>query len=73
MSVLLTLLAFTAAAADPASQPAPAVAKPQAEKKICKVDPLETESRIRKRICKTESEWNEGSAKAGAKHSAPRD
>ncbi len=29
-----------------------------APKRICKVDPEDLDSRIRRRICKTEAEWN---------------
>ncbi len=29
-----------------------------ASKKICKIDPEDTGSKIRRRICKTEAEWN---------------
>ena len=43
-----------------ASPPAGIKAKPQSNRKICRVDPEDTESRIRRRICKTESEWNAG-------------
>ena len=32
--------------------------KPEASKKICKVDEEDTDSRVRRRICKTEAEWN---------------
>ena len=32
--------------------------KTEASKRICKVDPEDTDSRIRRRICKTEAEWN---------------
>ena len=65
--VLLPVQAF-------AAPPAATEAKPQSNKKICKVDPEETDSRIRRRICKTEAEWKgekaEGKADAaGATHS----
>jgi hypothetical protein len=33
-------------------------AEARPDKKICKVDPEDTESRIRRRVCKTEAEWN---------------
>jgi hypothetical protein len=32
--------------------------KPDVTKKICKVDEEDTDSRVRRRICKTEAEWN---------------
>ena len=54
-----------------AQAPAAAVnnsAAPRAEKKICKVDPEDTESRIRRRICKTEAEWRGAS---DPKHGGP--
>ena len=31
--------------------------KPESSKKICKIDPEDTESKIRRRVCKTEAEW----------------
>ena len=44
--------------------------KPEASKKICKVDDEEdTGSRLRRRICKTEAEWNK---LEGAKAEADR-
>lgn len=43
-----------------ASPAAETKAKPQSNKKICRIDPEDTESRIRRRICKTESEWKSG-------------
>ena len=41
-----------------ATPPAEPTAKAEPAKKVCKVDPEDTESRIRRRICKTEAEWN---------------
>jgi hypothetical protein len=50
---LILLPAFTATAHSPNDS-----GKSEASKKICKVDPEDTDSRIRRRICKTEAEWN---------------
>jgi len=50
---LILIPAFTASAHSPNEG-----GKPDAPKKICKVDPEDTESRIRRRICKTEAEWS---------------
>jgi hypothetical protein len=41
-----------------AQSPADGNAKTEASKKVCKVDPEDTDSRIRRRICKTEAEWS---------------
>ena len=49
------LLLPTQGFATPPAEPTPKV---EPAKKICKVDPEDTESRIRRRICKTEAEWN---------------
>ncbi len=54
IAVSLMLIPTHAFAAPPASTKT----NGQPEKKICKIDPEETESRIRRRVCKTESEWN---------------
>jgi hypothetical protein len=52
------LTAADPAAATPASAPAPVqAAKPVKEKKICKVDENESSSRLRKRVCLTQTEW----------------
>jgi len=61
MSVLLSLFAIAASqAVTNTAEP-----KPAPEKKICRVDPEDTDSRIRRRICKTASEWAGGSNKEG--------
>jgi hypothetical protein len=44
--------------ANPSATPAEPVAKPVKEKKICRDDPAYTGSRMRKKLCLTESEWN---------------
>ena len=41
-----------------ATSPTESADQAKSDKKICKVDPEDTESRIRRRICKTEAEWN---------------
>ena len=48
-----------------ATPPAEPAVKVEQAKKICKVDPEDTESRIRRRICKTEAEWNGSKNKHG--------
>ena len=53
--LLLPAQAYASPQADPAAQAPPA-------KKICKVDPEDTESRIRRRICKTAAEWDGATA-----------
>ena len=45
-----------------ASPAAETKAKPQSNKKICRIDPEDTESRIRRRICKTAAEWDGATA-----------
>lgn len=42
---------------------APSTDKSEELKKICKADPQDTDSRVRRRICKTEAEWNGESGK----------
>ena len=54
---LILLPAFAASAQTPSA------GQPEAPKKICKVDPEDTDSRVRRRICKTEAEWNGDSGK----------
>jgi hypothetical protein len=41
-----------------ATQPVEAAAQAEKEKKICKVDPNYTGSRMRKKLCLTEAEWD---------------
>ena len=58
------LLLIGALAANPVSTTtatsAPAAqAAPVKEKKICKIDPAYTGTRMKKRICLTESEWEQ--------------
>ncbi|MEY4870322.1 MAG: hypothetical protein RIS11_1516 [Pseudomonadota bacterium] len=61
-TIALLLLTPAAAPAADAAEAAPTMAAaPQAKtkaKKICKNDPRRTGTRISKRICKTEEEWN---------------
>ena len=45
-------------ATPPAAQEVPVAAAPKKEKKICKVDPAYTGSRMKKNICLTEAEWD---------------
>lgn len=59
MTMLIAALLF---ASDPAAavqqQPAPAVAPKVAEQKICRVETNDSSSRLRKRVCKTQTEWD---------------
>jgi hypothetical protein len=57
LSVFL-LMSDTPAVTSSAGQDAPAAAAPKKEKKICKVDPAYTGSRMKKNICLTEAEWD---------------
>ena len=58
----LLLVAALLSMSDPAVQtPAPATApaaQPVKEKKICRVDTNDSSSRLRKRVCLTQSEWD---------------
>lgn len=56
MSLMLAALLL---ASDPAPAPAQPAAKPAktSEKKICKVDPEQTGTRFKARLCLTEVEW----------------
>jgi hypothetical protein len=67
MTILLgaLLLAANPTAAAPAAAPpnAPApAAKAQPEKKICRIDTSDSTSRLRKRICLTQTEWDRKAA-----------
>ena len=60
MSLLFAalLLAADPSATTATATPVPAqTAKPVKEKKICKVDENESSSRLRKRVCLTQTEW----------------
>ena len=64
MSALLAFLLLSvdpaAVAAQPQASPAAAAsaaAKPENGKKICKVDTSDSTSRLRKRVCMTQTEW----------------
>lgn len=54
------------------SAKAPSAEKPEELKKICKADPQDTDSRVRRRICKTEAEWNGESGKKPDTDRTPR-
>jgi predicted transglutaminase-like cysteine proteinase len=55
-AALLLVADPSASAANTATAPAD-TAKPVKEKKICKVDENESSSRLRKRVCLTQTEW----------------
>ena len=61
MSLLLVALMMsadpTAAQAPPASAPA-VVAEKVKEQKICRVDDQDSVSRLRRRVCMTQTEWD---------------
>jgi hypothetical protein len=58
LAAALLTTADPAAAATPVGAAAPVqAAKPTKEKKICKVDENESSSRLRKRVCLTQTEW----------------
>jgi hypothetical protein len=66
MSLMLAALLL---AADPTPAPAKPAETPKkaSEKKICKVDPDQTGTRFRARICLTETEWEmRAQGKSGA-------
>jgi NADPH-dependent ferric siderophore reductase len=55
---LFALLLVADNSASPAvAQPAETAVQAEKEKKICKVDPNYTGSRMRKKLCLTETEW----------------
>jgi len=54
MSLILATLFL---AANPAAAPAEAAVEPANSKRICKVDPAYTGSRMKKKLCLTETEW----------------
>ena len=54
MSVILAALLI---AGNPATLPVEQAAMPAKDKKICKVDPGHTGSRMKKKLCLTETEW----------------
>jgi predicted secreted protein len=68
MTLLLAalLIASDPAVASQQSQapaPVPAeAAKPEKEKKICRVDTNDSSSRLRKRVCMTQTEWDRKAA-----------
>ena len=66
MTILLgaLLLAANPTAAAPAAAPAnaPAPAAKAPEKKICRIDTSDSTSRLRKRICLTQTEWDRKAA-----------
>jgi hypothetical protein len=58
MSTLLAALLLIADPTGPAAAAPAAPAPAQAEKKICRVDPADTGSRLKRRLCLTETEWD---------------
>jgi hypothetical protein len=58
MSVLLATLLLAAANPGQATQPAVPDQKPRAERKICKTEEGHTGSRMSKRVCLTQTEWD---------------
>lgn len=64
MPILLAVMMMAQApAAQPAApRPAAPAAEPVKEKKICRVDQNESSSRLRKRVCMTQAEWDQKAA-----------
>ena len=58
MSILLLASLFLAQAPSDAATAAPPAPAAASTKKICKVDTLDTGSRVRKRVCLTQVEWD---------------
>ena len=58
MSLMLAALLLGATPTATSAAPAAPAAKPVKEKKICKEDPAYTGSRMRKKLCLTQSEWD---------------
>lgn len=66
MSILfvtaLMMAQVPAAQGAPVQQQAPQAAPAEKEKKICRVDENESSSRLRKRVCLTQTEWDQKEA-----------
>ena len=60
--VAALMMAHAPAAQAAPAQDAPQAAPAQKEKKICKVDENESSSRLRKRVCLTQTEWDQKEA-----------
>ena len=69
MSILLAALlvsADPAVAQAPAPVQAPATAQKVEEKQVCRIDTSDSSSRLRKRVCMTQSEWDRKAAGVSA-------
>ena len=65
MSIMLLTAFMTAQAAVPqpaTAQPTAVATDPVKEKRICRVDVNESSSRLRKRVCMTQTEWDRKAA-----------
>jgi len=63
MFVASVMMAQAPVTTPPAPPQATSVAaQPEKEKKICKVDENESSSRLRRRVCMTETEWQQKEA-----------
>jgi hypothetical protein len=75
MSVFVAALLLSAGPAAVPAAPAQstfvAPAKPEKEKKVCKADPTETGSRLVKRICLTQDEWDHRGRTVAEMNAAP--
>jgi hypothetical protein len=75
MSVFVAALLLSAGPAAVPAAPAQstfvAPAKPEKEKKVCKADPTETGSRLVKRICLTQDEWDHRGRTVDEMNAAP--
>jgi hypothetical protein len=61
MSILLAALLLSAdpaVAQAPAPAEAPATARKIEEKQVCRIDTSDSSSRLRKRVCMTQTEWD---------------
>ena len=66
LSALLILSAPALAASQDAPAPQPSESKPAKEKKICKLDEAGSTSRMRKRVCRTATEWEEAKSQGSS-------
>jgi hypothetical protein len=76
MSVFVAALLLSAGPAAVPAAPAQSTfvappAKPEKEKKVCKADPTETGSRLVKRICLTQDEWDHRGRTVDEMNAAP--
>ena len=66
LSALLILSAPAFAAGQDGPARKPSESKPAKEKKICKLDEAGSTSRMRKRICRTATEWDQAKSQGSS-------